>query len=218
MFASSGFVIYRALALRRVLVDSQYRTRALWTAIGASSVIVFLLAEYVDLIFGSRPTTIAGVLVEGIIWGFVFLPLYGWVVSNVDVAISADYFNRDALSWRKGGRIVTSLIILIAYLSASLPPWWMPKYLESGAGSNIIFVMFVAVTLYPAAVLAITYRRINDKRIKIYTLWLVLSILSLLVLFTLPSWVFILPAVTWAFFMYRSVDSLAIKVHHLASA
>ena len=218
MLASSAFIIYRALALRRALVDHQYRTRGLWTAIGASSVIVFLSAGYVDLVFGSTPTTVAGVLAEGIIWGFVFLSLYGWIASNVDVAISADYFNRDALSWKKGGKIVTSLVVLIAYVAASLPPWWVPKYLESGAGSNIIFAMFVAVVLYPALVITITYRRINDKRIKTYTLWVVLSILSLFVLLATPDWVWIVPSVAWALFMYRSVDSLAIKMRSLATA
>ncbi len=69
-----------------------------------------------------------------------------------------------------------------------------------------------------AAVLVVTYRRISDRRIKKYTMWVALSILSLLVLIVLPSLLVIVAGVAWIYCMYRSVESLAIKTRNLAAA
>lgn len=90
-----------ALNLRRALVDQPYRSRALWTAIGALTLVFFIIAGYVDSVFGQVPSTYPSVAAGAAVWGFVFLGLYGWIVSNANVAAAADYFNRDVLYWKK---------------------------------------------------------------------------------------------------------------------
>ena len=183
--AAVVFIAYRALRLRGVLVDRPYRTRALWAAIGGFSVVGFFGASLVDAEFPS--TTVEGVLIQGAVWGFVFLVLYVWIATNIDVAISTDYFNRDALGWKGGGKFAAIGGILVAYIAASLPPWWIPTQYE-GTGSTVIGLVFLAVSVYSAAVLAVTVRRIVDKSIRSYTKWVVISLVALFAsIFTLGT-------------------------------
>jgi hypothetical protein len=215
--AAAVYIAYSALSLRRALVDGPYRTRALWTAVGAVSVISFIAAGYVDVVFGQTPTTIPGVVAEDAVWGFTFLAIYGWVVTNANVAIRADFFNRDALKWKGGGSVAAPAAILVTYAFISVPPWWFPAWLtQSALVSGLISFSFAAVVVYASAVLAITYRRINDRRVKDYTKWVVLSTLSLFLLAFLPySYLEIALAFAWVYCMYRSVGSLAIKTRKL---
>ncbi|GEM_PF-5668783 len=210
------YTIYRALSLRRALVDHPARTRALWTAIGGLSVGSFFVATYLDSIFGETPSTVTAVVVEGVIWGFTFLVLYGWIANNINVALSADFFHRDTLSWKKGGGIVAFAALFSAYGVVSLPPWWFSTA-EAAFASFVTFVVFAAVTLYAIVVLAVTYRRISDRRIKTYTKWVVLSIASFLLLIFLPSPLAFIAAIAWILCIYRSVGSLAIRTRVLPS-
>jgi len=210
------YIIYRALSLRRALVDHPYRTRALWTAIGGLTIISFFFAGYLDSIFGETPSTITGVVVEGVIWGFTFLVLYGWIANNIYVALSSDFFHRDALYWKKGGGVVALVAILLSYVFASLPPWWYTST-ESAVTNVAISVIFAAVALYATVVLAILYRRIADRRIKTYTRWVVLSVASILLLIILPTGVGFIAAIVWIYCVYRSVGSLAIRTQVLPS-
>ena len=172
------FIGYRAFRLRSVLVDRPYRTRALGTGVGALTVIAFLSAGFLDSIFGETPTTAEGVLVEAVAWGFAFIGLLVWFVTNNDVAVAADYFNRDVLFWRRGGKWVTVGGVLVVYTLASVPSWWVPPQIYNNALLGTFFngVFFVAAA-YAAAVLAITYRRMIDRTTRTYTKWAVLSIL-----------------------------------------
>lgn len=208
------FIAYRALRLRRALVDRPYRTRALWTAIGAFSVLSLDVSGISTSIYGETPTTVTGVLVEGALFGFAFLMLYGWIVTNINVAILADFFNRDALLWKRVGRIAAPVVIVFAFVLASLPPWWIPSA-DSNLGLDIVDVLFYATTLYAAVVLAISYRRIKNRQIKSYTLWVVLSVLAIFAQFLVPSDLVLIPSVAWFFFMYKSVDSLTIRTRNL---
>ena len=210
-------IAYRALRLWHALVDRPYRSRALWTAIGALSIWGFAAAGYVDGIFGETPTTVEGVLVEAAAWGFTFLVLYGWILASIGVAITADYFNRDALLWKRGGRTAAAVLVIVGYGLASLPPWWIPASIaNSGIGNLTITGCFIAAAAYATAVLALVYRRILDPRIKRYTLWLVLSFVCFFVgIFSLGSAIAILPAVLWGYTMYRSAGTLAIRAKTL---
>ena len=124
-------------------------------------------------------------------WGGVFISLYGWIASNANVAISADYFNRDALGWNKGGRVVTTIAIIVAFVVANFPPWVLPNSVTTptadAISSDVVTVIFFVIALYAAAVIALSYRRISDKRIKKYTLWVMLSIISVFALISLPG-------------------------------
>jgi len=216
------FIAYRAFRLRSVLVDRPYRTRALGTGVGALTVIAFTLAGVFDSIFGQTPTTVEGVLVEAAAWGFAFIGLLVWFVTNNDVAIAADYFNRDVLFWRRGGRWLTVAGVLILYILASLPPWWYPPQFYNNVLVGTFFnAMFFVSAGYAALVLAITFRRMMDKTIRTYTKWAVLSIVLFFgaVLLSGAGLVFDLVdlAVTLAYLysMNHTVTTLAIRTRAL---
>jgi hypothetical protein len=216
MLASAFVIVYMAIRLRRALVDRAYRTRAFWTAMGALSIVGFITAGYVDSVYGQTPTTVEGVLVEAAAWGFTFLVLIGWIASNIDVALSADFFNRDPLRWKKGGKILMIAVILTAYITASIPPWWIPQLVANldlfAATFNAVFAI---VIIYSVAVLALTIIRIQDRRIKNYTMWVVLSIIFLFVTIFAPGVLVVFPAAAWIYSMFRSVGSLAIRTRTL---
>jgi hypothetical protein len=219
LFLAAAFVImYRALRLRSVLVDRPYRARALWTAIGGLAVVSLTAAFYLDIVFGQVPTTVEGVLVEAAAWGFTFLALYGWIASNINVAISADFFNRDPLRWKKGGGIVTIVVILVDYIAASLPSWWFPGITGSAAGLFFFDATFFAVVIYAIGVLAITYFRIQDRSVKQYTKWVVLSIPLLFLSILVPPELAPAAAFAWAYTMWRTVGSLAIRTRTLPAS
>ena len=214
------FIAYRALSLRGVLVDRPYRTRALWTGIGGFSVVGFISAGFLTTAFPA--TNVEGVLIEAAAWGFAFLVLYGWIATNIDVAISADYFNRDALAWKGGGKIAAIAVLLISYVAASLPPWWIPSQYQ-GTGTTIITLLFLGVSVYSATVLAVTVRRIVDRSIRSYTKWVVISIVLLFGgIFTigtsdLGDLLGVALFVGWIFSMNHSVTTLAIRTRTLPS-
>jgi len=217
--ATALIVVFRVLRLRQALVDRPYRSRALWVAIGALSIWGFAGAGFVDGVFGETPTTVEGVLVEAAVWGFTFLVLYGWIIANIGVAITADYFNRDALGWKKGGRTAAALLVIVGYSLASLPPWWLPASAESSEiGTYLVTAFFLVAAGYATGVLAIVYRRIQDLRIRRYTLWVVLSFVVYFIgIFSLGSPIVILPALAWFYVMNRSVGALAIRTKTLST-
>ena len=215
--AASIVIAYKALRLRTALVDPPYRARAFWTAVGGLSAASTVFALYADSIYGSFASSFQGLLIEDVAWGFVFFGMYGWIASNIGVAISADYFNRDALSWKKGGGIVTTAALFTAYAVFSVPfSWWYPQ--ASSTGLVILFLTFlIAVVVgYSAATLAVASRRIDDKVIKRYTRWVALSVL-LVVFFAIlsPSAIAMAPMVLWVYSTYRAVGSLAIRTRKL---
>ena len=223
ILAGAVYAMFRALTLRRALVDRQYRDRAFWTAVGVLSVFLFLGATFVDGIFGQTPTTWEGIIVEDVIWGAAFLVLFGWIASNINVAVSADYFNRDALGWRKGGWIATLAFFLFGYILASLPSWWVPQGLES-IGNTIVTAAFFVAIGYPTVVLALVYTRIPDFRIKTYTKWVVLTLVSLFAVVAWPSnvpvWLSslaIIPTLIWIYSIHATVSALAIRTMSLPS-
>jgi hypothetical protein len=218
------YLTFRALSLRQALVDPPYRDRALWTAMGGLSVVFFVAAAYLDTVFGETPTTSEGVIVEAAIWGVAFLVLLGWIVTNINVAMSADYFNRDALGWKGGGWIVAIAVTLGGYIFASLPSWWLPQWLYA-AGSTLEGVVFFCGIGYATLVLVLTYFRIRDLRIKTYTKWVALSVASLFAYVALltaatgwPMDLVIIPALVWIYSMNGTVSALAIRTRTLTQS
>jgi hypothetical protein len=178
------------------------------------------VANYAGTIYGVGTPDLTDVIVETTVWGFTFLGLYGWIVSNANVAIQADYFNRDALRWRRGGMLASTVLIVGLFITYNWPPWLEPAEMANGTGwgfyvDNVLSNLSGVVILYAAAVILVSYRRISDQRIKTYTKWVVASMASLFLTLFLPSIVNFIPAILWAFCMYRSVGSLAIKVRTL---
>ena len=221
VLAFAFYISFRALNLRRALVDPPYRDRALWTAMGALSAVFFVAAAYLDAIFGETPATSEGVIVEAVIWGVAFLVLLGWVVTNTNVAISADYFNRDALGWKRGGWVAAIAVVLVGYGLAALPSWWLPQALEAVVGS-VEGVLFFCAIGYATLVLVLTYFRIRDLRIKTYTKWVALSLASafayVFLLSTVTGWpldLVIIPALVWAYCMDKTFSTLAIRTRRL---
>jgi len=219
---AAGFIALLALNLRRALVDRAYKARALWTAVGALTIISLFLANYADTIYNVGTINLADVVVETTVWGFTFLGLFGWIVSNANVAIHADYFNRDALAWKRGGMIASTVFIVGLFIFYNFPPWLEPPPIANATGwggivDNVASDLSYVIIFYAAAVIAISYRRISDLRIKTYTKWVVASMASLFLSFVLPPFVTIVPAVLWVFCMYRTVGALAIRTRKLPS-
>ncbi len=221
MGAVACLIAYSALDLRKALVDGSYRSRALWTAVGALSLVSFTIAGYVDSVFGNVVTTYTGVVAEAAAWGFVFLGLFGWVVSNANVAVEADYFNREVLFWKKGGRIAAPVLVTMAFALFNTPPFW----LSGGAGafySSVIVPLgdatIVLVTVYAIAVLSVSYRHMMDRHIKVYTKWVALSVASVLAAAFSPSVIAFALFAASLFFMYQAVGALAIRTSKLSPA
>jgi hypothetical protein len=219
LFVATAFIMFKALSVRKVLVDATYRSRALWTAIGASSLVLLVIAGYVSSV--DSGTTVTAILAGATIWGLVFLALYGWIYSNVNVAIGADFFNRDVLFWKRGLRVIAPVLIIFGYVVDNFPygPGSIPDYL----GNILVGIstwLFYIIIAYSAAILIITYRRIADRRIKRYTLLVAWSILSLfvLVLVSFSSVLLVVAAIAWIYFMYSTADSLTIKTRNLSTA
>lgn len=214
LLAAACFIALSALTLRRVLVDPPYRSRALWTAVGALAIVSLLIAGYVDGVVGTTSTYTA-VIIQAIPWGFAFLGIYLWIVSNVNVAIAADFFNRDVLLWKRGGRVAAPITFFVAYILANLPSWWIPQVSDSSYGYDLVTVLFSVVIVYGIAVLSITYFRIMDRRIKAYTRWVALSAVSIVLLGIIPTEALVIFAVAWFYFMYQAVRALAIRTNTL---
>jgi hypothetical protein len=216
----------RSLGLRRALVDPPYRERALWTALGGFSAILFVVAGYVDSVFGNVPITWLGVIAEGAIWGAAFIFLLEWIVSNINVSLAADYFNRGALRWKRGGSYAVLAVFLAGYIADAAPSWWLPGwFLADGLSNTLAAAAFFGAIVYSASVLALTYSRILDRKMKTYTKWVALSLVSLFLFIAFrnigPGWLANLsfaPEVLWAIFMYGTVTSLAIRTNTLTPA
>jgi hypothetical protein len=213
-------VAFRAWSLRRVLVDPVYRSRALWTGFAGLGVLAFILAvggdELVTEGYGIFANQNVGLIAEDIWWAFVFLGLYGWIYTNVNVSLSSDFLHRDVLLWNRIGKNLTWVSIVVAYSLASLPE--VPQDASwYNAASNAVGGVFAIVTIYTAFVLAITYRRIPDRLIKRYTMWVVLAVVSLFVALFLGNgggfllFLGILPA----YFMYRAAGSLSLRTRDI---
>lgn len=222
------YTVSRALTLRRSLVDGLYRTRALWTAIGALSVAVFVAADYVDGFYGAHPATLEGVVAEATFWGVGLLFLLGWIFSNINVAISADFFNRDPLRWKRGGRFVVIAVFLAFYSLAAPDTAWFKPVISLDVLFGLEVMLFAVSVGYSAVVLLLTHARIQDKSIKVYTKWVVLTLISLVFyLFIIGTYgsgilggadvLVIVPALAWVYCVIRSVGSLAIKTRILPS-
>ncbi len=215
--AIACYIAFKALSLRKALVDHPYRSRALWTAVGALTLVGFSIAGYTDDVFGQVASTYTAVVAEATAWGFVFLGLYGWVASNANVAVDADFFNRDVLFWKKGGNKAALAMIVGAFVLDNLPPFWFSQanqvYYDAVATAGD--VLLIIVMAYAIVVISITFFRIVDRRIKSYTLWVALSIASILAFGfspALPGGVFL---VAWMYCMYRAVGALAIRTNNL---
>jgi hypothetical protein len=187
--------------------------------IGGLSVVLLISATTVDNITapGTGIATTWGALVaQDIVWGGFFFSLIGWTVSNTDVAVQADFFHRDAISWKRGGRIAAIILILSGYVLASLPSWLLPQ--TNLSVFQLLFgTIVIGPALYTTLVLGFTYFRIKDNRIKTYTKWVGLSILSLVLLFLPYDFALVIAGFVMVFCMYRAVGALSIRTHSLTA-
>jgi len=214
------YIAVRALALRRALVDRPYRSRAFWAAMAAIAVIAVITTGPIDAYYGNS-TTVTAIAVEATVYGVFFLGLFGWIIVNNDVTLAADFLNRDALLWKRAGRTSSAVVWTATYVIINLPPWWFPASADSFMNffANVISTfIFFGIAAYGAAVLYISYRRVSDLRIKTYTRWVVLSVvtlvLAILVSFFNVAFILGIPVV---YCMYKSVQSLAIRTRKLES-
>lgn len=214
------FIVYRAMSLRRVLVDPLYRRRALWTAIAGSGLLGFLISVTIDALaasgYGILANNSTALLVEDFSWGLSFLALFGWIYTSVNVALSSDYFHRDVLGWSRGGKFVFVGAVVVSYLVASLPPPTNPALLaDFNAFGNLVGPIFVIGLAYGGAVIVVTYRRIKDRAIKNYSKWVIASVASTFIFIALPvplSFVFFAFTI---FCMYCATGALVIRTHEI---
>lgn len=215
----SLLMVFRAWTLRRALVDNLYRRRALWTGIGGLGSIALAVAFITDGFaaqgIGIFANQLFAFVFADVIWGFTFLALYGWVYTNINVALNADFLHRDALAWRRGLRYGMVGSIAILYIGASSP---IPIVPVSSAFNLIFTLAFLGFTVYSVLVLLIAYNRIQDKVIKGYMKWFGITLLIFvlnLVLLAANNNSLITPLLLFAYAGYRTAGSLAIKTRSI---
>ena len=92
----------------------------------------------------------------------------------------------------------------------------------AGLGTDLITVFFFCGIGYAILVLALTYFRIADLRIKTYTKWVALSIAFLFAYIALQQFLgpgllglVIIPALAWIYCTNKTVSTLAIRTRNL---
>jgi hypothetical protein len=224
---TSIIVAYRALRLRRVLVDAAYRTRALWMGLAGLGCVSLVTAIWTDGLASQGYWILANpgvaTLVADFLWGFTFLAIYGWIFTNINIALAADFLHRDALGWRRGGRYVMVAGLLVPYLSVSIPPsFYLPISAAAQAdlqatGSFWFGLIFGFFTAYAALVLGIAFRRIRDFVIKRYMKWVGITVLAVLGDFIVMNFTQLaFPFLLIAYAAYRAAGSLAIRTHNIS--
>jgi hypothetical protein len=161
-------------------------------------------------------------LVADFLWGFTFLAIYGWIFTNINIALAADFLHRDALGWRRGGRYVMVAGLLVPYLSVSIPSSYLPISAAAQVDLQVIVsfwfgLIFTFFTAYAALVLGIAFRRIRDLVIKRYMKWVGITILAVIgdfivMMFTPIAFPFLLVG----YAAYRAAGSLAIRTHNIS--
>ena len=215
-----AFAFYRAIEFSRVLVGGIYKSRAIWTAVFLASV-AFLFVDSSGFVpyLSSFDMSNAGFMLIG-----VALPLF--INSNVRTAQETDFFHRDALRWRLFGKAavvvmlfsVALTVAVITYspevLFGSSPLWWVTL------GYAQYFFLEIIIAAYGAASLIVAARRTQDRTMKRFVRMLGLSLLGLVIFFTvwIPIDYFVpglgddlsyLGFVMTAYYLYRAVMSLS---------
>lgn len=206
-------IVLRALTLRRILVDRPYRSRAFWMAVGGASMIFLILALSYDLWaapLGILSDTLASFALVTAFWGVAIIGLFGWIVSNVNVSLEADFFHRDAVLWRRGGgSAVLAAAVALYVVDTVLGSAFSPSV--GNLVGQVVTAAYLAIIAYAVAAVVLTYSRIGDREVKAYTKWVALSFVALLVTGTLWYVLASVPAILMVYCMYRSAGKLSIR-------
>ena len=221
----SVLIIARALSLRRTLVDRPYRSRALWMAWGGLSVVFLVLATS----YGNLANTLGGVhssfVVSSVLvtvsWGVAIIGLFGWMVTNVDVALDADFFHRDAVYWRRGGGVAALIAAVALYVFDSaaglvsgpegepIGPWFATLV------NAVVTVLYLIIIVYAFAATVLAYTRIEDRAVKAYMRWVAFSFAALLATGVLWSTLGPTTLPVMVYLMYRAAGALSLRVRAL---
>lgn len=199
----TAFAAYRALSSRRALVSGVYRSRALWTGMGA---IIILAFESLQIIGENSLGPGYFTLLEVDITYFVLtivgiIVIFSWIDSTILVALDMDYFHRDSLHWR-GFRKYLWVTVLAAAIAQA--------FASTQAGEIAIVVLLGVPVVYSAVALGVGSGRVFDETMRRYVKWMVFLVaaLALELLTTAINFDLNFPIVVFAYFLYRAAGSL----------
>ena len=204
LFLTVGIVVfgaYKAFSSRKVLVDPSYRKWAVWTGI---LLILGILYE-IDLarhelgldLTGPTNQVFAAVALAGALVSFALMD------RTIRVSLGFDYFHRDVLLWRRGGREV----------------WWTAAVFA--VSSYLVFnfyygwIITFAAVAYVLAVLLLSVVRAHEDVMLDYIRWFGVAFASALVSSTLAAYTgynFLQVFVGYSF--YRAAGSLSGSTFH----
>jgi len=214
------FALYRATEFNRVLVGGAYKSRAKWTAVFLASV-AFLLVDS----SGQIPYLSADNETTGFLLITLALPLF--INGNVRAAQETDFFHRDILYWRVlwranivGLLCVTILTVVVILLSGYVPGTSSTASPSVSAGASLFFFILIVESIYGTATLIVAARRSQDRTMRRFVRMLGLSLLGLVLFFTV--WIpidYFAPGVgdflsyfgfvMAAYYLYKAVMSLS---------
>jgi len=169
---------YRALKGRRALASGVYRSRALWTGMGAIMILAYgllqIVAENSPGFFSTFAPEFFSTFATGIFY-FVFtivavIVIFSWIDSTVMVALDMDYFHRDSLHWRGLRRYLWVAVLVAAVLGG---------FGTTQAGVIAVTVLLGVPVVYAAVALGIGSGRVFDETMKRYVKWMVFLVAAL---------------------------------------
>ena len=215
------FALYRAIEFDRVLVGATYKGRAKWTAIFLASVAFLLVDSTGEIPYLSSDQGNTG-------FALITLALPLFINGNVRAAQETDFFHRDTLHWRALWKAnVAALVCILAIgVSVILLSGYVPGTLSTSSTSwgpalaSLYFFVLIIESIYGTVTLIVAARRSQDRTMGRFVRMLGLSLLGLVLFFTV--WIpidYFAPGVgdflsyfgfvMAAYYLYRAVMSLS---------
>ena len=208
--------MYRAVEMRRVLVNPVYRSRATWSAFLMLVILIQLLSNFVSFpnsgvvsVIGALPTYA------------LLLTIVAFADRSVLVAMATDFFHRDTLGWLRvrwpAALVLLSSVVAITITFVIIIPSAQPSFWEGVIGV-LWFVVVAAVLAYVSSALIVGAMRSSDRNLRrsVLFLGLAISTLVLSIVLTIPfshglpyAIVYHGSTVVGIYLIYRSVISLS---------
>jgi len=214
-----AFAFYRSIEFSQVLVGATYKSRAKWTT-AFLVVIAFLLVDSTGMVpYLSADSGNTG-------FALLTLALPFFINGNVRAAQETDFFHRDTLYWRVLWRLnivvvgsMVAVAVIVILVTGSIPGSSSSSSWGSSVAS-LYFLVLIVESIYGTATLIVAARRSQDRTMKRFIRMLGLSLLGLVLFFTV--WIpidYFAPGVgdflsefgfvMAAYYLYKAVMSLS---------
>jgi len=213
--------MYRALEMRRVFVNSVYRSRATWSGFLMLIILIQVINGFVSYPNSGILSVIGSLPVFALL-----LTIFAFSDRSVLVAMETDFFHRNTLGWLRVRWpativLVISFLVAIAIGSFNLPSLPAQPPLWEVLVENLAMIWFVVIAIvlaYAAVALIVGARRSADRNLRRSVLLIGLAILTLVlsIVLTIPfsgglpyAIIYQGSTVIGIYLIYRSVMSLS---------